>query len=147
MVSKPVFFEEVLDELGGNVVLVPEIKRGAKPHEITSVIARINSRELNESVIVQSFDYETVQRVQQAGIPALLLLESEIPKDMLRNAARDSIEWCGVSTAMTHDDMRRIVDSGMKLCPYTLPTAADSKSLPPGVAGFFTDDPWTGHTD
>ncbi|AOP54797.1 hypothetical protein [Brevibacterium aurantiacum] len=49
----------------------------------------------------------------------------------------------GPSFKLPNQDLRTLINAGLKVVPYTMPTAGDGHRLPHGVAGFFTNDAWT----
>ena len=66
-------FSEILDRFGGSVVLVPESK---SPERATTeaIIGAVCARELQSSVIVQSFQLAEIALIAAAGISALYLM-------------------------------------------------------------------------
>lgn len=138
-----VFFEEVLDALGGTIVLVPEIKPGANREQVDQVITMINDRGLGESVVVQSFDYDTSVRVADAGLASLFLAGDDAGDYPPERLLSDGIEWFGPSRDMPPEEFGAYADAGVNVVPYTLPTRSDGEDLGGDVFGYFTDDPWS----
>src|SRR5699024_9385643 len=58
---------ERLDELGGELVLVPEIKPGATSAEVRRVLDEFDERALADSLIVQSFDFSAAKMIAERG--------------------------------------------------------------------------------
>ena len=70
-------FAEILDRLGGNVVLVPESKSaGWRPP--TAIIDAVCARGLQESVIIQSFQLTEIALIAAAGISPMYLMGTGI---------------------------------------------------------------------
>lgn len=67
------FFADVLDRLGGSVVLVPESK-SAGAATSTAIIDAVVARGLQKSVIIQSFQLTDIALISAAGIAALYLM-------------------------------------------------------------------------
>lgn len=136
------FLDEALDELGGEIVLVPEIKPGASADQVSVVVDAVKARELTDSVLVQSFDLDTAQRVAADGLHALYLVgdESTVTTAELLDAG---IEWLGVSAAMPAEDVDSFAAQGLRVLVYTLDASDDPTELPASVFGYFSDDPWS----
>lgn len=141
--AETVTLEELLDELGGDVVMVPEIKPGATSAEVDSVLDEFDDRGLTDSLIVQSFDFDVAKTIAERGYTSLYLTGKTLPKESTKEIAAAGIEWVGPSTKLPRNDLRTLIKSGLKVAPYTVATAKDGHRLPHGVAGFFTDDAWT----
>lgn len=65
----PLLWDEVLDEFGGKTLLV-EAKNASEAAEI---IATINARGLEGSIILSSFDYNSAVLIADAGLVSLYL--------------------------------------------------------------------------
>ncbi|RBP65427.1 hypothetical protein DFO66_10410 [Brevibacterium sanguinis] len=68
----------------------------------------------------------------------------KLPEQSPEEIVRSGITWVGPSKSMPADDMNALKEAGLNVVPYTLSSSAESIELPEGVAGYFTDDPWTG---
>ena len=138
-----VTLDEMLDELGGEVVLVPEIKPGATSAEVDRVLDEFDERGLADSLIVQSFDFSAAKTIADRGYTSLYLTGASLPSESTEEISEAGIEWVGPSTKLPKNHLRTLIRAGFKVAPYTLPTAKDGHRLPGGVAGFFTDDAWS----
>ena len=138
-----VTLDEMLDELGGEVVLVPEIKPGATSAEVDRVLDEFDERALADSLIVQSFDFSAAKMIAERGYTSLYLTGASLPAESTEDISQAGIEWVGPSTKLPKNHLRTLINAGFKVAPYTLPTAKDGHRLPGGVAGFFTDDAWS----
>lgn len=140
--AQTVTLEELLDELGGEVVLVPEIKPGATSTEVDDVLDQFDERELQDSLIVQSFDFETATTVAERGYTSLFLFGDELPEESPAQIVEAGIDWVGPNRDLPAEDVAALTRVGLKVAPYGLKTAEDVAVLPDGVSGWFTDDPW-----
>lgn len=140
--SKPVFFEDVLDRLGGQILLMPEIKTAATNAQIDIVINMIKARGLEKCVIIQSFSWTAAQRIANAGLTALFLMNNTIAQTATALKAA-GIYHVGVSKSMSNTNMSTLINGGIKVYPYTCNTRKEVTSQPSTIAGFFSDDPWT----
>ncbi|WP_346037121.1 glycerophosphodiester phosphodiesterase [Brevibacterium picturae] len=141
--AETVTLDEVLDELGGEVVMVPEIKPGATSAEVDQVLDVFDERGLSDSLIVQSFDFEAAKTIAERGYTSLYLTGATLPTESFDEIADAGIEWVGPSKNLPTRDLRRLDKAGFHVAPYTLGTAKDGHRLPGWIDGFFTDDAWT----
>ena len=137
--AAPVFFEDVLDQLGNRTVIVPEIKGGASTPEVQQVIDAVKSRGLEKSVIIQSADLTACQQISAAGCHALLLLNTTLPGS---NPVPGGIKFIGASQKMSSANLNTIIGWGATVLVWTLNSRNAVAGLPSGVAGYFSDDPW-----
>lgn len=139
----PVFFEDLLDELGGKVVLVPEIKPTTVSAGYTqAVIDAIKNRGLERCIIVQSFDYQACKDVAAAGIEALYLF-STMPSQSPSQIKSDGINYVGPKYSISSSNITSLKNAGLSVWPYTVNTKAEADSLiSNGADGVFSDDPW-----
>lgn len=137
--SAPVFFEDVLDQLGGRTVIVPEIKGGATTPEVQKVIDAVTARGLEKSVIIQSADLTACQQITAAGCHALLLLNRTLPGS---NPVPGGVKFIGVSQRMSSANLNTAIGWGAIVFVWTLNSRNAVAGLPSGVAGYFSDDPW-----
>lgn len=137
--AAPVFFEDVLDQLGGRTVIVPEIKGGATTPEVQQVIDAVKSRGLEKSVIIQSADLTACQQITAAGCHALLLLNRTLPGS---NPVPGGVKFIGASQKMSSANLNTAIGWGATVFVWTLNSRNAVAGLPSGVAGYFSDDPW-----
>lgn len=141
--AETVTLDEALDELGGEVVMVPEIKPGATSEEVDQVLDVFDERGLTDSLIVQSFDFEAAKTIAQRGYTSFYLTGSTLPTQSFDEIADAGIEWVGPSKNLPTRDLRKLDKAGFHVAPYTLGTAKDGHRLPGWIDGYFTDDAWT----
>ncbi|MGO2809869.1 MAG: glycerophosphodiester phosphodiesterase [Brevibacterium aurantiacum] len=134
---------EALDELGGEVVIVPEIKPGATSAEVDQVLDEFDERGLSDSLIVQSFDFEAAKTIAKRGYTSLYLMGATLPKQSFDEISDAGIEWVGPSKNLPTRDLRKLDKAGFHVAPYTLKTSKDGHRLPGWIDGYFTDDAWT----
>lgn len=136
----PTTWNEILDVFGGRVVLVPELKAPtSKLHEFAESIIE---RNLQGSVIVQSFDYEVCQVLAGKGLTVLYLFGTEEPDPSGIKGA--GIAYVGPNKESSQKYLASLKDAGLQVWPWTVNSAEDARSLINlGVDGMFTDDPWT----
>lgn len=137
------YFEEVLDAFGGKIVIVPEVKPGAGPEEVQDVIDMVKDRGLEDNVLLQSFDYEAVQQMKEAGLTPLYLVEDEVEDGTLEQMQEDGIEWLGPNKDLDPDVMAEFADAGITVAPYTVANSEEADKLPDSVGGWFSNDPWS----
>ncbi|GAA1865609.1 hypothetical protein GCM10009813_28320 [Brevibacterium marinum] len=141
--AETVTLDEALDELGGEVVMVPEIKPGATSAEVDQVLDVFDERGLADSLIVQSFDFAAAKTIADRGYTSLYLTGATLPTESFDEIAAAGIEWVGPSKDLPTRDLRRLDKAGFHVAPYTLETSKDGHRLPGWIDGFFTDDAWT----
>ena len=138
----PVTFEQVLDELGGKTVIVAEIKAGAM-NDVDDICGLIIERNLQRSVILQSFDYDVCLGVVANGIEALYLFSTTVaePADDIKSAG---INYVGPSVNASSATVTAMKNAGIKVWSYTVntKTVANTELNTKGVNGVFSDDPW-----
>jgi len=134
-------FEDWLDEFGGRVVLVPEIKNSTTAI-INAVIAAIKDRGLEKSVIVQCFNFETCRTLAAAGIQALFLFggsTSYTPEEI----AAAGINFVGPSSSVTATTVTNMKAAGLTVWVYTVNTPGVWQAQrDKGADGVFSNDPW-----
>lgn len=140
--AQTVTFEEVLDRLGGQVVLVSEIKNGATAAQATTCMNMVKERGLQKAVLFQSFDYAVVKQVIAAGFQCVYLVGSSLPSQSNATMLADGVKYVSPSTGMTSANMNALTAAGFRLLPYTIRTPPQAQALPSTVFGYFTDDPW-----
>lgn len=137
--AAPVFFEDVLDQLGNRTVIVPEIKGGATGTEVQKVIDAVKSRGLEKAVIIQSADLTACQQIVAAGCHALLLLNTTLPTG---NPVASGVKFIGASQGMSAANLNTVLGWGGKVIIWTVNSRNAVAGFPTGVAGYFSDDPW-----
>lgn len=140
--AKPVFFEDVLDRLGGRILLVAEIKTGASDADIDRIINLVKSKRLEKAVLLQSFAYTACQRIASAGLKVVYLLSSSRAPQTSAQIKASGIEYIGPSKNMTNANITSYIGDGFKVVPYTVNSPEQLKALPAGIHGYFSDDPW-----
>lgn len=141
--AKPVFFEDVLDRLGGRILLVPEIKTGATNAQIDTVIDMVKKKRLENAVLLQSFTYASCQRIANAGLKVAYLFTATLPTQSPATIKNAGIEFVGPSHTMSNSNINTFISAGLKTVPYTVNTPRQVSALPTGIYGYFTDDPWS----
>lgn len=133
----PVFFDDYLDEFGGKIALLPEIKNVA---DAPAIIAAVKARGLEKSVVLQSFSLPAVQQVIAAGCYGLLLGATQTPSTL---AAQD-VWGVGLAYASaTNAYITACKNAGLKVAVYTVNTRQQALTeLGRGVDIIFSDDPW-----
>jgi glycerophosphoryl diester phosphodiesterase len=135
----PALWDDVVTELGGRMVLAPELKDRLPPTR-DAVIASILSRNLERAVIVQSFKYDDMLATASAGIASLYLSDSADPSVLVA----DGIEFVGCSTEAPKSYIDALTALGILPIVYTVNTRAgwERAVVMDGAAGVFSDDPW-----
>lgn len=107
------------------------------------VLDEFDERGLNDSLVVQSFDFEAAKTIADRGYTSLYLMGSTMPKESPAEIKDAGIEWVGPSKKLPTNKMRELDKAGFHVAPYTLATAKDGHRLPGFIDGYFTDDAWT----
>lgn len=141
--AETVSLDELLDELGGEVVLVPEIKPSATPVQVDRVLDAFDARGLHDSLIVQSFDWKAARTIAERGYVSLYLFGDELPPASIEEMLAAGIDWVGPSVDLPRADMEWLITSDLHVAPYGLANAQDAHDLPVGISGYFVDDPWS----
>jgi glycerophosphoryl diester phosphodiesterase len=135
-------FADVLDRLGGHVVLVPESK-GAGTATTTAIIDAVAARGLQDSVIIQSFHLTDIALVAAAGIPPLYLMGTgaqATPADVAAAGA----EFVGLNQHAP--DFAAVVAAlkvaGLRVLAWTVDMQHDYDAvMAAGCDGIFTNEP------
>lgn len=138
--AKPVLFEDVLDRIGGQVLLMPEIKTAATTAQVTQIINMVKSKRLEKAVILQTFTWATAVQIANAGLTPLFLFSSTTQSPADIKAA--GIEFVGPSKSVSNTTMSAMASAGLKVIPYTLNKPAEVAAQPSTIFGYFSDDPW-----
>ncbi|MGY2747199.1 glycerophosphodiester phosphodiesterase [Arthrobacter sp. UYCu723] len=134
-------FDDWLDEFGGKVVLVPEIKDNTTA-VINAVIAAIKDRGLERSVIVQSFNFETCRTLATAGLQALFLFGSSTGYTPAEIKAA-GINYVGPGSGVSTGTVAAMQTAELIVWVYTINTpSAWEEQRAKGVDGVFSNDPW-----
>lgn len=141
--AKTVTLEDLLDELGGKTVMVPEIKPGASDAEVDRVLTEFEKRNLKNSLIVQSFDWGTATEIADRGFNSLYLMGKDLQAQSPKEIKEAGIRWVGPSKMMPASVSSELADAGLKVIPYTYESSTAASSLLSEAIGYFTDDPWS----
>jgi glycerophosphoryl diester phosphodiesterase len=135
-------FAEILDRLGGSVVLVPESK-GVGTATTRAIVDAVCARGFQDSVIVQSFRLDEVALIAAAGIAPLHLMHSgreATPSAIVRAGARfvgldkDAPDFPAVVAALK--------DAGLRVLAFTVDMQCEhDRVLAAGCDGIFTNEP------
>lgn len=138
----PVYFDQLLDELGGKVLLLPEIKPDVVPL-VQDIIDAVKVRGLDRCVILQSFDYDCCVAVAAAGIEALYLFTTT-PAYTPSVIKAAGINFAGPSSSVSDATIDSLTAVGITVVPYTVNVKSTATTLLGyGASGVFSDDPWT----
>jgi glycerophosphoryl diester phosphodiesterase len=135
-------FAEILDRLGGAVVLVPESKSVGTATTL-AIVEAVCARGLQDSVIVQSFRLDEVALAAAAGIPPLYLMHSG------REASPSAVAAAGarfVGLDKDAADLPAVVaalkGAGLRVLAFTVDTQCEhDRVLAAGCDGVFTNEP------
>jgi glycerophosphoryl diester phosphodiesterase len=142
-VDQPVpTFAQILDRLGGEVVLVPESK-SMGPATTLAIIDAVAARGLQDSVIIQSFRLPEVALVSAAGIAPLYLMDSGT------EATPSAIVEAGARFVGLHKDavdFTRLVGAlqavGLRVLAWTVDTQVEyDRVAAAGCDGIITNEP------
>jgi glycerophosphoryl diester phosphodiesterase len=135
-------FAEILDRLGGAVVLVPESKSAGSATTL-AIIEAVSARGLQNSVIIQSFRLAEVALASAAGIAAMYLMDMRteaMPAAIVEAGAR----FVGLNKDTT--DLAAAVTGlkavGLRVLAWTVDTQNDyDEVMAAGCDGIFTNEP------
>lgn len=127
-----------------DVVFVVEAKpRVNKTDACAAVVALARQYKLEDRVIIQGWDLETLQPALDAGFDAMYLWSANstgVPTPSAMVAA--GVKWAAPSTGITGEVMQTYVNAGLKLTPWTLHRQYEMEYLSGyGVQGCFSNDP------
>lgn len=135
----PTTWDAILERYGGKSVLIPELKRPVT--DLAGFVKTIVDRGLQDSIIVQSRDYETCKELAAAGIQSALVLLEGRPAPTAIKA--DGIQYVAVSRDYPPEYFKELKASGLAVWVFTLNKATSLEEfLDLGVEAVFTDDPW-----
>jgi glycerophosphoryl diester phosphodiesterase len=135
-------FADILDRLGGNVVLVPETK-SVGTATATAIIDAVCARGLQEAVIIQSFQLPEIARTAAAGISALYLMGTG------GQATPAAIAGAGATFVGLNKDAKnfpevvaRLKAVGLRVLAWTVDMQKDYDAvMAAGCDGIFTNEP------
>ncbi|WP_346921759.1 glycerophosphodiester phosphodiesterase [Glutamicibacter creatinolyticus] len=132
-------WEEILDRHAPGSILFPELKRPVP--DLAAFADTVTSRGLQESVVVQTFDYVAAQQLAANGLQTLLLLLEQTPDPQEIKA--HGIDYVGASRDLPADYLAALKEAGLTVYVYTVNRAERLVPLLElGIDGVFTDDPW-----
>lgn len=135
----PALWDEILNEFGGRIPLLAEVKVN---NEVNLILDTIIRRGLQRSVYLHSFDFNTAKTIAQAGVASGYLIQGVVTQTAaeIRDAG---IEWAAVSRSTVQSQIDSYKAVGLKVAIWTgedeLMYAAD---LAKGADGIISDDPW-----
>ena len=135
-------FADILDRLGGNVVLVPETK-SVGPATTRAIIDAVCARGLEHSVIIQSFHLTEIAMIAAAGISPLYLMGTGI------QATPSAIVEAGATFVGLNKDASNFTDVvaglkavGLRVLVWTVDMQKDYDAvIAAGCDGIFTNEP------
>ena len=136
----PTTWEAMLDEYGGRCTLVPELK---DPNvDLAAFAESILTRGLQDTVIVQTFDYPTARALARSGLRVLYLLrEGEEPEATAIRAG--GIDLVGPHKSISGEYLGLLKAAGLTVWPYTVnDEPAATRLSRDGADGVFTDNRW-----
>lgn len=133
-------WEEVLNELGGEAVLVPELK--VRDHDVVETfIESIVDRDLQDHVVAQTFDRDVSLALVEAGLDTLRLVGDDHPAP--EQLASDGVTHAGTPLDTDTEYIAALQEAGITVWAYTVDDVASTlEALERGVDGIFSDDPW-----
>lgn len=140
--DRPLFLEDALDYLGGQTVLVPEIKSSATMDQVDTVIEMVVKRGLQRAVLMQSFNYEACKKLAAAGME-VVYLHGTGPTQSWEEIKAAGINYWGPNRSnATPQKMEEAAAAGIRVVPYTVEAPWHAEELPSSVFGYFSNDPW-----
>lgn len=140
--DRPLLLEDVLDYLGGRIVLVPEIKRSATMDQVDTVIDLIVERGLERAVLMQSFDFDACKRLAEAGME-VVYLHGTGPSISWETVKEAGVKYWGPNrNNASKEKMDEAASAGIRVVPYTVEEPWHAEDLPSSVFGYFSNDPW-----
>lgn len=135
----PTTWEEILDNYASEAILFPELKRPVP--DVAAFSQSILSRGVQDSVVVQTYDYDAARQLASNGVHTLLLLLDQMPDPQQIKA--DGIDFVGASRDLPVEYVAALKEAGLKVYIYMVNrTERLIPFLELGVDGVFTDDPW-----
>lgn len=137
--AMPFFWEDVLDEFGGQQLLFPEVRDD--PDMVTNFIYSITRRNLQRCIIAQTFYWDVALQLVAAGITTCYLSDSANPATL--KAAGIEYTSCNYPVA-TAAYIAGHNAEGIRVVPYGNFTYDNVQDLlnNRGAFGVISDDPW-----
>ena len=123
---------------GGKAPILLEHKSGSVP----SFIWMITSRNLQASVIPQTFNWNNAKQFKASGLNPMFLMGKEFPVSpaTIKSAG---IKYVGVSKDMGPWHVKQLKNAGLIVMSYTVNTKSNfNYEVNQGVNGSFSDNPW-----
>ncbi|WP_231157167.1 glycerophosphodiester phosphodiesterase [Streptomyces sp. CNZ748] len=138
--ERPPTVEEVLDRLGGRIVLMLELK---DPGGLDRVAGMLRARGLTRSVFVNTNDPAVAERVHRAGLLTQLWRSAEQMRTDRPERWRSFVDLLDVDVHARDADLKRAVRSGIpRVWAHTVVTPAQrDRALALGCDGVLTDAP------
>lgn len=137
----PYLLDDFLDEFGGRIPLVIELKHVTEVNR-DKLANAILSRSLQDSVVLQTDNWGMGGNWAGRGLQVLYLFNGAPPYSAteIKDKGFNYVGVGGSTTAATISQMRA---AGLTVWAYTINTpAAYHQRLSDGVHGVFSDDPW-----
>jgi glycerophosphoryl diester phosphodiesterase len=135
-------FTEILERLGGHVVLVPESKSVGSATTL-AIVAAVTARDLQRSVIVQSFRLAEVALVSTAGIAALFLMDTGLeatPTEIV--AAGATFVGINKDAARLDSVVPALTAAGLRVLAWTVDLQSEyDRVMAAGCDGVITNEP------
>jgi glycerophosphoryl diester phosphodiesterase len=135
-------FPEILDRLGGAVVLVPESKSvGAETTR--AIVDAVTARGLQAGVIIQSFRLAEIELIARAGIAPLYLMNSGAEAAPATIAAAGA-RFVGLNKDAPHlaNVVGRLRAAGLRVLAWTVDTQHDyDEVMAAGCDGVISNEP------
>lgn len=138
--ERPPTVAEVLDRLGGRIVLMLEAK---DPHGLDRLASLIRARGLTRSVFVNTNDPEVARRVHDLGLLSQLWRSARQLRTDRPGLWRPYVDVLDVDIGARDADLTRAVRSGIpRVWAHTVVTTAQrDRALSLGCDGIITDAP------
>lgn len=136
--DQPVTLADFLARYGGTAPILLEHKAGS----VTAFISQIKSRGLQNSVMAQSFSWDTARQFKAAGLIPMYLMGTNLPvaPTTIRSTG---IRHVGVSKDMGPANVKALRAAGLVVVSYTVNTRSNfNYEVNQGVNGSFSDNPW-----
>lgn len=136
-------WSDILDEFGGNTLIVPEVKVfGAQGPLIQPII----DRQLHKAVLMQCYDLATAEAIAANGIATIYLQTAGLPAGTApADLIAAGINYVGFDfTQVTAATVASMQAAGLKVILFTVNTYADWVQVitTMGADGAFCNDPW-----
>lgn len=134
-------WEDVLADMGGRYLLVPEVKVAGTQD---AIMAPVIARNLQRSVIFQSFDLVTAQAIATAGCCSMFLTTGSLTGITPADLFASGVEFVGFDLTVSAANVAAAKAAGLKVLIYTVDTQSDWDLAigTDSADGVFSDDPW-----